>query len=211
MLGFSLAEKIVQFLQPAFGSAGYAILAAGVLAERSVFLGLVVPGDLILALGGVYASRGRLELWLVIVVGILAATAGESIGYWLGRRYGRGFISHIPLVRRLDSRLSEAERYFRRHGGVTVALGRYATAAGAFVPFTAGVARMPYRRFLLFDVPAIAAWAAGIALFGYFFGQHLRFIDKVLSRFGYAVLGAVVLFFAGRFLYKRIKGRRGRP
>src|SRR5438067_584772 len=124
--------------------------------ERSIFLGLVVPGDLILALGGVYASRGKLDLWLVIVVGILAATAGESIGYWLGRRYGRGFISRIPLVRRLDDRLEDAEGYFKRHGGKTVAIGRYATAAGAFVPFTAGVGKMPYRRFLLFDVPAIA-------------------------------------------------------
>ena len=210
VLGFSLAEKIVEWLQPAFNSAGYAIVAGAVLAERSIFLGLIVPGDLILALGGVYASRGRVELWLVIVIGILAATAGESIGYWLGRRYGGGLIARIPVVRRLESRLQEAERYFRRRGGITVALGRYATAAGAFVPFTAGVGKMPYRRFLLFDVPAIAVWAVGIALFGYFSGQHLQFIDTVLSRFGYAVLAAIVLFFGGRFAYKRWSARRGR-
>lgn len=208
MLAFSLAEKIVHWMQPAFDTAGYAILAAGVLAERSMFIGLIVPGDIILALGGVYASTGKLNVWVVIVVGVAAAVAGESIGYWIGRRFGKPFVSHIPVIRRLEHRLDEAQEYFRRHGGLTVAIGRYATAAGAFVPFSAGVGKMPYRRFLLFDVPAIIVWAIGITLFGYFSGQHLEFIDTVLSRFGYAVLGAVVLFFAGRFLYARVKERR---
>ena len=153
MLGFSIAEKIVRWMQPAFASAGYAIVAAGVLAERSMFVGLIVPGDVILALGGVYASTGKLELWLVIVIGAVAATIGESAGYWIGRRFGRPFVAKIPLIRRLEGRLVESEEFFKRHGGKTVAIGRYATAAGAFVPFSAGMGKMPYRRFLLFDVP----------------------------------------------------------
>jgi membrane-associated protein len=208
MLGFSLAEKIVHWMEPAFATAGYAIVAAGVLAERSMFVGLIVPGDIILALGGVYASQGRLQLWLVVLIGVLAATAGESIGYWIGRRFGRPFLRRIPLVGRLEGRLDDAEGFFKRHGGTTVAVGRYATAAGAFVPFSAGVGRMPYRRFLLFDIPAIVVWAIGITLFGYLSGQHLSFIDTVLSRFGYAVLGLVVAFFLSRLLWRRIKGRR---
>ena len=210
MLGFSIAEKIVRWMQPAFASAGYAIVAAGVLAERSMFIGLIVPGDVILALGGVYASTGKLQLWLVIVIGTVAATIGESAGYWIGRRFGRPFVAKIPLIRRLEGRLAESEEFFKRYGGLTVAIGRYATAAGAFVPFSAGVGKMPYRRFLLFDVPAIAVWATGISLFGYFSGQHLDFIDKVLSRFGYAVLGLVAVFFLSRFLWKRVKARQRR-
>jgi membrane-associated protein len=209
MLGFSIAERIVRWMQPAFASAGYAIVAAGVLAERSMFLGLIVPGDIILALGGVYASTGKLELWLVIVIGAVAATIGESVGYWIGHRFGRSFVAKIPLIRRLEGRLAESEAFFKRHGGLTVAIGRYATAAGAFVPFSAGVGKMPYRRFLLFDVPAISVWATGITLFGYFSGQHLDFIDKVLSRFGYAVLGLVAVYFLSRFLWKRVTERRG--
>src|SRR5207248_7761421 len=108
------------------------------LAERSILLGLFVPGDVILALGGVYAARGDLELWAVILIGTAAAICGESIGYWLGRRYGVGLIGRIPLVRRLEGRMENAREYFRHHGGKTVAIGRYATAAGAFVPFVAG-------------------------------------------------------------------------
>ena len=89
-----------------------------------------------------------------------------------------------------------------------MAIGRYATAAGAFIPFTAGAGKMTYRRFLAFDVPAIAIWATGISIFGYFFGRNLAFVDKVLSRFGYGVLAAFALFFAGRFLWKKRQERR---
>jgi membrane-associated protein len=208
VLALSLAERIVDWLEPAFLTAGYLILAAGVLMERSLFVGLIVPGDLILALGGVYASEGKLSLVWVILVGIAAAICGESIGFWLGRRFGMRMIRHIPLVNRLEKQFDASEDYFRRHGGKTVAIGRYATAAGAFIPFTAGVGKMKYGRFLMFDIPAIAVWATGIAIFGYAFGQHLAFIDKVLSRFGLIVLGLVIGFFLGRWLWKRVRGRR---
>src|SRR5205823_4438634 len=131
-----------------------------------------------------------------------AAIAGESIGYWLGRRYGLRLIRRLPLLNRLEKTLEQSEDFFRRHGGKTVAIGRYATAAGAFVPFTAGMGRMRYGRFLLFDVPAIVVWATGITLFGYLAGRNLAFIDRVLSRFGWTVLGLIVVFVAGRFLWK---------
>jgi membrane-associated protein len=211
MVGLTLVERIVNAIGPYFVAAGYPIIAAGVLAERSIFIGLIVPGDLILALGGVYASRGSLSLALVMVIGTLAAIAGESIGFLLGRRYGRRFARHVPFVGGwLHEKLQDSEEYFRRSGGKTVAIGRYATAAGAFIPFTAGAARMSYPRFLLWDVPAIAVWAVGISFFGYYFGRNLGFIDKVLSRFGYAVLGLLVVFFLGRFLWKRWREGRER-
>jgi membrane-associated protein len=208
MLAASLVETIVEWIEPAFLAAGYLIITAAVLMERSIFVGLIIPGDVILALGGVYASRDQMSLAAVITIGILAAIAGESIGYWLGRRYGMRLVRRLPLVQRLEGILDRSRDYFRRHGGKTVAIGRYATAAGAFIPFTAGIAHMPYRRFLLFDVPAIVVWAVGISVFGYVFGRNLAFVDRVISRFGYVVLGLVVVFFLGRFLWTRRRGRQ---
>jgi membrane-associated protein len=206
VLAYTLVEKIVDWIEPVFLSAGYLIIAGAVLMERSIFIGLIVPGDLILALGGVYSSQHKLNLTLVI--GILSAITGESMGYWLGRHFGLRMVRRIPLVNRLGTQLEMSQDYFRRHGGKTVAIGRYATAAGAFIPFTAGAARMPYRRFLLFDIPAIVVWATAISIFGYAFGQNLAFIDKVLSRFGYGVLALFILFFGGRFAWKRYRERR---
>jgi membrane-associated protein len=209
MVAFSLVEKIVDWIEPAFIAAGYFIIAAGVLLERSVFIGLIVPGDLILALGGVYASQQKMNLAVVIVIGTLAAITGESVGFLLGRHHGRRVVRRIPFIGDwLSTKLEESEEYFKKHGGLTVAIGRYATAAGAFIPFTAGASKMSYRTFILFDAPAIAVWAAGISIFGYAFGQHLDFIDKTLSRFGYVVLGLVVVFFAGRWLWRRWRPRR---
>jgi membrane-associated protein len=211
VIALTVVEQVVEWIEPVFVAAGYYIIAAAVLAERSIFIGLVIPGDLILALGGVYASKGKMSLVVVVLIGVVGAIIGESMGYWLGRKYGMGLIRHIPFVRRLQGPLEGAQEYFAKHGGRTVAIGRYATAAGAFIPFTAGVARMPYRRFLLFDVPAIIIWATGISVFGYLFGENLDFIDKVLSRFGYIMLGLVVVFFGGRFLWRRWRGQQEDP
>ena len=201
----ALVEELVRWLGPAFSTAGYLIIGAAVLAERSIFIGLIVPGDVIIALGGIYAARGDLGLPWVIVLATVAATCGESIGFWLGRRYGKGLIRRLPLVNRLEAKLETAEEYFRSHGGKTVAIGRYATAAGAFVPFTAGLARMSYPRFLAFDVPAITLWAAAITLVGYYFESQLDTVDRILSRFGWVMLGALVLLVVGRILWKRFR------
>jgi membrane-associated protein len=209
MLGLTLVERIVSAIEPYFLAAGYPIIAAGVLMERSVFIGLIIPGDFILALGGVYASQHKMDLAGVIVVGSLAAICGESIGFWLGRKFGVRLVRRVPYVGRwLAEKLEASEGYFRKHGGKTVALGRYATAAGAFIPFSAGAGRMKYWRFLMFDVPAIIVWAIGITIFGYVFGRNLAFVDRVLSRFGYAVLGLLVVFFLSRWLWKRWRERR---
>jgi membrane-associated protein len=209
VLGLSLIERIVHDIEPAFLAAGYLIIAGGVLLERSIFLGLIVPGDLILALGGVYAAQKKMDLVGVIAIGSVAAICGESIGFWLGRRFGVRLLRHLPFFgKRLSRVLEESEDYFRKHGGKTVAIGRYATAAGAFIPFTAGAGKMSYPRFLAFDVPAIIVWATGITIFGYYFGRNLSFIDKVLSRFGYGVLALVILIVAGRFLWKKRQERK---
>src|SRR6266496_476091 len=135
MLAFSLVEKIVDLVEPVFLSAGYFVIAAAVLMERSIFIGLIVPGDVILALGGVYASQGKLSVVGVAALGTVAAICGESAGYWLGRKVGLRLLRRVPILRRFEDRLEDAERFFRRRGGWTVAIGRYATAAGAFIPF----------------------------------------------------------------------------
>ena len=205
MIALAVVKQIIRWAGPLFTSAGYPIIAGAVLLERSIFLGLIIPGDIILALGGVYAGRKDLNLAAVIVIGTFAAIMGESIGYWLGRRYGRSLIKKLPLVGRLDKQFESAERYFRKRGGLTVAIGRYATAAGAFVPFVAGMSEMPYQTFLAYDVPAIAVWATGITLVGYYFGRNLDTVERILSRFGYAMLAVLILLIIGQILWKRLR------
>src|SRR5438105_4099709 len=100
----TIVDLLLRWLRPAYDTAGYLIV------------GLGVPGDVILALGGVYAAQQRLSLPWVIVIGICAAISGESIGYWLGRRYGMGLVRRIPVLRQFEERLQKAEVYFQRRG-----------------------------------------------------------------------------------------------
>ena len=200
----ALVQQLVRWVEPAFrGQLGYLIVAVGVFADRSAFIGLVIPGDLVLALGGVYAGRGALSLPVVMVVGALAGIMGESVGFWLGRVYGLRLLRKIPFLKRYEGRLTEAEDFFRRHGGKTVFIGRYVSVAGTFLPFSAGLSRMPYGRFLMFDIPSVTLWAVGVSLLGYFLNSQIGTVDRILSRFGWAVLGLAVLFFGGRFAYRR--------
>jgi membrane protein DedA with SNARE-associated domain len=203
MLG--LIREIVQWVGPLFASAGYAIVAVAVFAERSILVGLIVPGDVIIALGGVYAARGDLDVVAVMAIAFVAAVCGESTGFWLGRRYGMRLIRRLPFVNRLEARLEDVEGHFERHGGKTVAIGRYATAAGAMIPFVAGMAGMRYRRFLLFDVPAVLVWAIGITLVGYVFGRNLDLVESILSRFGWGILALLIAFVVGRILWSRFR------
>ncbi len=201
-------QTLIAWIGPVFATAGYWIVLGAVTLERSIFIGLVVPGDVILAMGGIYAARGDLEIGWVIALGTVAAIVGESAGYWLGRRYGVSLMRGIPLVRRLEPKLKEAERYFEEHGGKTVAIGRYASAVGALIPFVAGIAKMHYGKFLAFDVPAIVVWAAGISFVGYFFGANLETVDEILSRFGWIMLGALVVLVAAVAIVRRRRPRR---
>ncbi|MGH2728547.1 MAG: DedA family protein [Actinomycetota bacterium] len=204
-----MLEEIVERVGPVFQAAGYWIVAGAVTLERSIFIGLVIPGDVVLALGGIYAARRELSLPWVIVTATLAAIVGESAGYWLGRRYGVGLISRLPLVGRLAPRLEAAEEYFTKHGGKTVFIGRFATAAGSFIPFVAGVAKMPFGRFLAVDIPAIVVWASGIATVGFVFGSNLGRVERLLSRFGLIALGLLVAFIGVRFALRRRKQTQG--
>jgi membrane-associated protein len=204
----ALIEEFVEWIGPLFATAGYLIIAIAVLSERSILVGLFVPGDVIIALGGVYAARGDLDLVAVIAIAFVAAMIGESTGFWLGRRYGMRLIRRLPFVNRIEHRIEAVEGYFEQHGGKTVAIGRYATAAGAAIPFVAGMARMRYQRFLLFDAPAVLLWAVGITLVGYIFGSNLDVVETILSRFGWAILGLLVLAIGARIAWGRVRRRR---
>lgn len=200
----ALLKEIVEFVGPAFqGFWGYALVTVAVLLERSILVGVVVPGELTMAAGALFAARGQLSLTLVIVLGGLAAIVGETVGFWLGRRYGRSLVSRLPFLNRFEHRLDDVEELFERHGGKAVAVGRFAAGAGVFIPFVAGMGKMRFGRFLLFDIPAIAIWAVGVGILGYILGENIDLLDRVLSNFGWAMLGLAAIGVVAYILWKR--------
>jgi membrane-associated protein len=199
----AIVTEIVDWLRPAFTSVGYAIVPAAMFLESAAFLGVLIPGDVILAVAGVYASRGEMSVPIVIALGIVGALAGEMTGFLVGRRYGRSAVDHLPFADWFGRRIDRATDSIHANAGKTIVVGRFATGVAGIVPFAAGMADVPMKTFVLYSVPLVAAWATGVVLLGTLVGNNIDLIDRILSSVGWAVIGTAVLALAGRWLLKR--------
>jgi membrane-associated protein len=197
-------ETILEWFRPATASLlAYLFIGGIIFLDRAAFTGLFVPGELFVALGGVFAGRGQLSLWPVIVIAAISGIFGETVSYWLGRRHGVRIVKRLPLANRVDKHLDETSNFLRRHGGKTVFIARYVSVVGTFMPFVAGMSGMPFGRFLAFDVAAIALWATAVTLLGYFLNSQISFVDQILSQFGWGLLALLVIVALGRMVMKR--------
>jgi membrane-associated protein len=208
--GLAIVDTVLRWLGPVFGSAGYVIVFAATLLESSAFIGVVVPGDVVLALGGVYAARGELSLPWVIALGALGTICGESIGYWLGSRFGESLVRRLPFADRFNDKIARAREAFDRNDAKVLLVGRFASGLRVIVPFTAGMGHTTYARFMAFVIPTATVWAIGVGVLGYVLGNNVDLIDTILSRFGWAVLGLFILAVGGSVILRRWR-ERGSP
>ncbi len=172
--------------------------------EASVFLGFVFPGETALVLGGVLASQGRLNVVAVVALAIVGAITGDAVGYAVGRRYGAGLQSSRLGQVVGEKRWHASEAFLRRRGGPAVFLGRFTALLRALIPSAAGMAKLPYRTFALWNAVGGILWATGFVLVGYLAGASYKKVESYLGR-GALVLTAVVvlLLVAVHFLRKR--------
>src|SRR5919108_2954456 len=152
-----LLASITDAILHLHGWAALALVFALPALEASAFVGFVFPGELVVLLGGVLAYQGRISLGAALAAAILGAIVGDSVGYWIGREWGRailrGTIGKLPLIRHhIDKNLDRAEDYLRRRGPHAVVLGRFTAGLRVLVPGLAGMSRMRYGRFLVFNV-----------------------------------------------------------
>jgi undecaprenyl-diphosphatase len=176
---------------------GYLALALIVGGES---LGLLLPGETAILTAGVLARSGRLELGLVLPIAATAAIAGDGIGYTLGRRGVRTLlVLNGPLRERRVRLVEQGERFFERHGGPAVFLGRWLVFARVTVPWLAGASRMPPRRFFLYNSLGGISWSATVALAGYALGLAAGAIFASTT----VVLLALLLALALRAAWRR--------
>ncbi len=178
--------------------------------EASTFLGLLVPGEVAVLVGGVLAHEGRLPLWAVIVAAVAGAALGDQVGYLVGRRYGRRLLDRTPGRFVRSGELSRALDLIRRRGAVAVVLGRWAAALRALVPGLAGMSGIPRGAFTVANVAGGALWAVTVAVLGYLAGASYRVLERRLGLGGEAVLALVLLLVAVRVIRARGAARRNR-
>ena len=164
-------DKLIHFLSTVVtGWYSYALLAAIVFAETGLLVGFVLPGDSLLFTIGVVCGAGQLDMRLMIVLLICSCMIGDWSGYLLGRRTG-------PIIfSRPDSRffkqeyLQRTHAFYEKHGGKTIIYAKFVPIIRTFAPFVAGIAKMPYGRFLPFDIVGGTGWVISMTLLGYFLG-----------------------------------------
>jgi len=161
--------------------------------EASVFLGVVVPGEIAVILGGVLAYEHRVSLPAVLIAGIAGAVAGDTVGYLVGRRWGRRMLDRSigRVVKR--EHIDRAQDYLARRGGRSVLLGRWTAALRALIPGLAGMSGVHYRTFALYNLLGGALWASTFVLLGYGSGAGWRQVETVAKRASLLLLVVVAL------------------
>jgi undecaprenyl-diphosphatase len=171
--------------------------------EASAFVGVVLPGEVGVILGGVLANQHKLALSAVLAAGVAGAIIGDSIGYLVGRRYGEAMMSKIPNRILKPEHVRSAEQSIRRFGGKSVFIGRFTAALRALVPGLAGMSRLPYGRFLAWNAAGGVVWASGFVLLGYLAGSQYQRIEHYANYIGLALLLVIAVV-----LYLRHRRRR---
>jgi membrane-associated protein len=182
----------------------YVVIAGLAFGEAAVFIGFVLPGETAVILGGVLAAAGKIELWILLLVVPVAAILGDSVGYEVGQRFGPRVLAS-RLMRSHQHRLAVAQTFLRERGGWAVFIGRFTAFLRAVMPGLAGLSRMPYRRFLVFNALGGITWGVGAALLGYFAGNSYETVEKVVGR-GSALL--LVLVVVAALVVWQVRRRR---
>src|SRR6266542_1750935 len=180
------------------GWAALALVFALPALEASAFVGFVFPGEIAVLLGGVLAYQGRISLGAALAAAILGAVVGDSAGYVIGRKWGRailrGTIGKLPVIRHhIEKNLDRAQEYLQRRGPQAVVLGRFTAGLRVMVPGLAGMSKMRYWRFLLFNVIGGAVWATAFVLLGYFGGAAWHQVAGIASKGGLVLLALIVV------------------
>lgn len=163
-----------------------------------------VPGEAALIAAGALASQGHGNIVAIIAVAIAAAVLGALCGYGVGHRWGRELLSRWPWFERVSRKgVERSQEFFDQHGSKAVFLGRFVPVLRATIGWMAGVARMPFGRFLVWNVAGAVAWGLLIGLLAYYLGQAVvAAIERDLG-IGIGVIAAIVLALVGIHLLRR--------
>ena len=161
-------------------SIGYLGLFLIIFAESGLFFGFFLPGDSLLFTAGFLSSQNFFQILILLPLLTFAAIAGDSTGYWFGRKMGKKIFSRDDSLIFKKHHLVSANNFYQKHGGKTIILARFVPAVRTFAPIVAGAADMHYNTFLAYNVIGGLLWSCGLLLSGYFLGNAIPNVDRYL-------------------------------
>jgi membrane-associated protein len=195
-----LAEVISKY-----GASTHLILFLIVFCETGLVVTPFLPGDSLLFAAGAFAALGSLDIWLVVILLVVAAILGDTVNYWVGAYVGpRAFRGEVRWLKR--EYLDRTHAFYEKHGGKTIILARFVPIIRTFAPFVAGVGAMSYTRFIVYNIVGAVLWVGLFVLGGYFFGN----IPMVKNNFTLVIL-AIIAISVLPIVVEALKARRRRP
>jgi membrane protein DedA with SNARE-associated domain len=187
-------------------SYGLLLLFAVIAAESA---GVPLPGETALIAAAILAARGHYSIVEVIVVAAFAAIVGDNVGYWIGRTGGRALLERWGPIKRYSERvLPPGERFFRKHGGKTVFIGRFVSVLRVTAAWLAGITHMPWWRFFIWNAAGGIIWATLVSLLAYYFGKAAA---DAVATYGIYALVAIVVLAVIAFVVVRVVKKRVEP
>lgn len=159
---------------------GYIGIFITLFLESGIIFGFFLPGDTLLFTAGLLASRHTLDIFALIIISVAAAILGNNAGYYTGKKGGPALFNRPKSFWFSPKRVSEAHAFFEKEGAPSLVLARFIPAVRTFVPIAAGIGKMPYRRFLIFNAIGGLLWGITLPLLGFTLGETVHNIDKYI-------------------------------
>jgi membrane protein DedA with SNARE-associated domain/membrane-associated phospholipid phosphatase len=205
-LGHLNLQHLLETVSDTLGAWTYLLVGAFAFAETGAFVGLVVPGETVMLLGGAVAGQGAIDIYLLIAIAWFAAWLGDTTSFFIGRRLGREFvITHGPKFGISHERFERVEDYFSRHGGKTIFIGRFISLVRAFAPFIAGSSGMRYRNFVPYSILGTGLWASAHILVGYFFSRSIDTAAKYAGKGAFLLATLIVIVVGAIALFRHLR------
>lgn len=204
-----MSDYLFEIFRHFFQHYGYWAVGAALLLENA---GIPVPGETVLLFASFLAfSERRLHLPLIILVATIAATLGDNLGYFIGNHGGRPLLERYRKFFRIQPEtIARGEELFRRRGALTIFFARFIFGMRVIAGPLAGVMRMPWNRFVLFNFLGAACWVTVISCAGYFFGSQWERLMRIVKNANIAVLVLVATLLLIHWLRRRRATQKSR-
>ncbi|MFA4867639.1 MAG: DedA family protein [Pedobacter sp.] len=172
---------------------GFYVVMFVIFAETGLFFGFFLPGDYLLFLAGMFVATGKLDvnIWVLILGLMVSAVSGNFVGYWFGRKTGPMLYHRKESFFFKRRYLKAAEEYYNKQGAFALIMGRFVPIVRTFAPIFAGVVKLDFKRFALYNFAGAIIWIASLTLLGYFLGK--RFEKEINDYLLYIIIGFVVI------------------
>ncbi len=190
-----------------YGFLTYAILFLIIFAETGLVVTPFLPGDSLLFATGAIAAIGDLNIFFVLAILVAAAILGDTVNYWIGHFLGQKIIDSpkVPFIN--QKHIDKTQAFYAKHGGKTIILARFVPIVRTFAPFVAGVGKMDYSKFILYNIIGGVVWVLSFTLAGYFFG-NIPAVKENFTIVVFAIIGISVVPMIFEFVKAKMEHKK---